>query len=133
MPVKFWQTRFRFWFFLSYLITTVHELTHDDMNRHKMTQNEIGLYDWIFSYYFFSGIISVDGEPKRSETVPKKTPGNTNYDKKPEIDVSSHPNSVYPNKPVNLPSVHANSPATLSVSFSCLILAFLLHNWFDLT
>ena len=76
----------------------------------------------------FSGIISVDGEPKRSETVPKKTPGNTNYDKKPEIDVSSHPNSVYPNKPVNLPSVHANSPATLSLSFSCLILAFLLHN-----
>ena len=23
MPVKFWQTIFRFWFFLSYLITTV--------------------------------------------------------------------------------------------------------------
>jgi hypothetical protein len=34
----------RFWFFLIYLITTVHELTHDDMNRHKMIQNKIELY-----------------------------------------------------------------------------------------
>jgi hypothetical protein len=76
-----------------------------------------------------TGIISVDGEPKRSETVPKKTPGNTNYDKKPEIDVSSHPNSVYPKTEFQIhPNAHANSPATLSVSFSCLILAFLLHN-----
>ena len=28
MPVKFWQTNVRFWFFLSYLITTVHKMFH---------------------------------------------------------------------------------------------------------
>ena len=80
-----------------------------------------------FSYYFFSGIISVDGKPKRPETVQKETNIKTINDKKQEIDESSHPNSVYPKTDYRL-SAHANSPATLSVSFSCLILAFLLHN-----
>jgi len=74
-----------------------------------------------------TGIISVDGKPKRSETVQKETNIKAINDKKQEID--PNPNSVYPKTYANSPlSAHANSPATLSVSFSCLILAFLLHN-----
>ena len=75
----------------------------------------------------FSGIISVDGKPQRPETVQTETNIKTINDKKQEIDESSHPNSVYPKTDFRL-SAHGNSPATLSVSFSCLILAFLLHN-----
>ena len=77
----------------------------------------------------FSGIISVDGKPQRPETVQTETNIKTINDKKQEIDESSHPNSVYPKTEFQIhPNAHANSPATLSVSFSCLILAFLLHN-----
>jgi len=65
-----------------------------------------------------TGTISVDGKPKRPETVQKDTNAKA---------IPNHPNSN-PN-PDYLPlPLHANSPATLSVSFSCLILAFLLHN-----
>jgi hypothetical protein len=77
-----------------------------------------------------TGIISVDGEPQRPETVQTETNKKTIKDKKPEIDESSI-NSVYPkDKPIYSPSIYSgsNSPAMLSVSFSCLILAFLLHN-----
>lgn len=70
-----------------------------------------------------TGIISVD--PKRPETVQKETNNKAINDKKQEIPESSHPNSVYPKYGQIIGS---NSPATLSVSFSCLILAFLLHN-----
>ena len=76
-----------------------------------------------FFLLLFSGIISVD--PKRSETVQKETNNKAINDKKQEIPESSHPNSVYPKYGQIIGS---NSPATLSVSFSCLILAFLLHN-----
>ena len=133
MSVKFWQTRVRFWFFHSYLITTVHEF---DTRWHELTQNDtkqnltLGLNLFLL---LFSGAISVDGIPKRPETVQTETNNKQIKDKKPEIDESSHPNSVYQNSPYPRPLATANSPATLSVSFSCLILAFLLHNWFDLT
>jgi len=70
-----------------------------------------------------TGIISVDGNAKRSETVQKETNNKAINDKKQEIPESSHPNSVYPKT-----LQYSSSPATLSVSFSCLILAFLLHN-----
>jgi len=74
-----------------------------------------------------TGIISVDGNPKSPETLQKETNIKAINDKKQEIDPGA--NSVYPKPYANSPlSAHANSPATLSVSFSCLILAFLLHN-----
>ena len=39
MPVKFWQTIVRFWFFLSYLITTVHRLIDGWENRQLLCEN----------------------------------------------------------------------------------------------
>ena len=38
MPVKFWQKIVRFWFFLSYLITTVHAVLDPSL---ELTQSSI--------------------------------------------------------------------------------------------
>ena len=80
--------------------------------------------------FFFSGItINVDEDPIRPEVDLKNTKSNLEQGKKQEVSISDSHNSVYPKTDFQRDAAHASSPAMLSVSFSCLILAFLLHHW----
>ena len=48
MPVKFWQTSIKFWFFLSYLITTVEQIrVHNLYRTHRLTKSELSNFDFI--------------------------------------------------------------------------------------
>lgn len=63
-------------------------------------------------------------DPQRAESQDKPKKSNLEPQKTPSV---SHENEVYPKTQAAMP-IYSNSPVTLSLSFSCLILAFILHH-----